>query len=179
VHYLNTPRLAWLAAATGVDFPSGLLVQGLPRGLGLAPFMAAAEKVLGHLHPLAGRLDKGSRVGAIPPGSLVSFNRRVRTKNYRPRDRTIGEGVLTGQLEKDPQIYFDLGKDRMAIPIDPQFITTNTAVSVFRSGAVTMAGLCQVKHQVPKPVGLMVVATPLVLGAEGRLVPQDESEGQE
>ncbi|MES1942669.1 hypothetical protein PC39_01040 [Salinisphaera sp. PC39] len=107
--------------------------------------MSAFQTVLVHLSldavPLQDAILHESMVGAA-----ISFERqRFRTKNV-PIEVPADASKLrkfTGVLAKDPHIYCQLGSFKIVMFIDPRWITTSTALVLFRpsSGQSVFSGL--------------------------------------
>jgi hypothetical protein len=168
LHYINVPRLAWLASKCHVEVPSelGHELPG-PTSPMTMGYYVMVDDLLKRLRPAAVPLERVEDLSKVPDGELVSFlNRRARTRNYREHEPNKRTRDLTGKLGKDPLAYVDIANARLMLPIDPIYITTNTAMGDFRSGSLTLAGLGIVKEHSGELDGksAIVVATPLALG---------------
>jgi hypothetical protein len=170
IHYVNVPRVAWLAGKKKVPFPEELGRQlHEPVGPLTIPYYAALEELLKRIRPTVISIDRLDDISHVREGRLLAFgNRRLRTRNYRA-DRPVDRGTSsTSDLLKDPLAYADVGRIRLVMPFDPQFVTSNTAVAEFRSGSLTCAGLCQLKSKPGMRDGNkeVLIASPFVLGLE-------------
>ncbi|WCE05808.1 hypothetical protein PJ250_07635 [Pseudoxanthomonas sp. JBR18] len=167
--YINVPRLCEQAEMCGyhVDLSSYKNNQTLHSlGWELNRVMAAFQAVLSHLSidaiPVRDLILHEAAVGAA-----ISFDRqRVRTKNV-PMDVLNDPSKLrkfTGSLTKDPHIYCQLGDFKLVMLIDPRWITTSTAFTLFRpsSGQSVFAGIGRVTGVDYET--RIVTATPWVLG---------------
>jgi hypothetical protein len=158
--YINVPRLNEQAAVQGyhVDLSRYRDTQSLNSlGWELNHVMSAFQAVLPRLTLDAVPIEK-LKVHEAYIGSLVSFDRvRFRTKN----SSRLGH-QFSGDLSKDPHIYATLGDFRLVIFIDENWITTNTAMGLFRSGQTTFSGIARITN-----VGYedrYLTATGLVIG---------------
>lgn len=167
--YINVPRLCEQAELRGyeVDLRHYKETQTLHSlGWDLNHVMSAFHAVLAHLSvdavPIKDAILHESMVGAA-----ISFERqRFRTKNV-PMDVLEDAANLrkfTGSLAKDPHIYYQLGSFKIVMFIDPRWITTSTAFTLFRpsSGQSVFSGLGRVTG-VDYETGV-VTATPWVIG---------------
>ena len=169
ISYANPIRLGHLALLRGVRID---LPFGAPSRSGLNTFMWI-QSVLDGLSKLnieTRRLTVDFNLRTLIPGDLLVFDRQVRTLHGVPMD--AAETPLTGDLDIDPLIYFSRGGIRVVMPIDPKWITTQTAFLDFTQDVVHLAGLCQIKRRLPpsnppttkrKPRG-QFLASPLLLG---------------
>jgi len=69
-------------------------------------------------------------------GARVAFEGHFRTRNWRAFNPTTG---LTGNLEKDPHAYTDIGARRIFVPLEPAWATSTTAGVIFNSGSVRLS----------------------------------------
>jgi len=96
-------------------------------------------------------------------GATLSFSSLFRTKNgaklYKARDKGKVP-TFSGDLAHDPHIYRKWGSAKLAMMIDPRWVTSQTAFCQFASGQQRFAGLCTVTRV---EEGL-ILASPLVLG---------------
>jgi hypothetical protein len=170
INYANPIRLGHLALLQGVptNFPNG----GPDRtpGLGTFRWVQAVLDNVSKLEIEARRLTVDFNLRTLRPGELLVFDRQVRTLHGVKMDAV--DRPLTGDLDVDPLIYFSRGGIRLVMPLDPQWITTQTALLDFVQGTVNLTGLCQIKRRVPpshppntkrKPRG-QFIASPLLLG---------------
>lgn len=167
--YINVPRLCELAELQGYEvdlsrYKENRTLHSL--GWELNHVMSAFQAVLAHLSVDAVRMkDVRLHEGFI--GVPIAFDRqRFRTKNV-PFDlhaKIADLPKFTGNLAKDPHIYAQLGLFRVVLFIDPTWITTATAFTLFRpsSGQSTFSGLGRVTS-VDYESGLLTV-TPWVIG---------------
>lgn len=167
--YINVPRLCEQAEMGGyeVDLRHYKESQTLHSlGWELNQVMSAFHAVLAHLSvdaiPL---LDTFLHESLI--GTAISFDRqRFRTKNV-PMEVHVDAAKLrkfTGNLAKDPHIYCQHGNFKIVMFIDPRWITTSTAFTLFRpsSGQSVFSGLGRVTG-VDYEAGIVTV-TPWVIG---------------
>jgi hypothetical protein len=167
--YINVPRLCEQAELQGfqVDLRQYKENQTLHSlGWELNHVMAAFQTVLAHLSVDAVQMQNISlHEGFI--GAPIAFDRqRFRTKNV-PIDVSARIAELprfTGNLAKDPHIYAQIGQFRTVLFIDPRWITTSTAFTLFRpsSGQSTFSGLGRITG-VDYEAGVVTV-TPWVIG---------------
>jgi hypothetical protein len=167
--YINVPRLCEQAEMRGyqVDLRSYKDSQTLHSlGWSLNDVMSAFRAVLAHLTIEAVALQDVILHESIV-GSAISFDRqRFRTKNV-PMEMPGEVSKLrkfTGSLVKDPHIYCQLGRFKVAMLIDPRWITTSTAFTLFRpsSGQSVFSGLGRITS-VDYEAGVVTV-TPWVIG---------------
>lgn len=167
--YINVPRLCEQAELRGyeVDLRHYKESQTLHSlGWDLNHVMSAFHAVLAHLSvdavPLQDIFLHESMVGVA-----ISFDRqRFRTKNV-PMEVPADVSRLqkfTGSLAKDPHVYCQHGSFKLAMFIDPRWITTSTAFTLFRpsSGQSVFSGLGRITG-VDYEAGIVTV-TPWVLG---------------
>lgn len=167
--YINVPRLCEQAELRGykVDLRHYKVSQTLHSlGWDLNHVMSAFHAVLARLSvdavPIKDAILHESMVGVE-----ISFERqRFRTKNV-PMDVPDDAARLrkfTGSLAKDPHIYCQVGSFKVVMFIDPRWITTSTAFTLFRpsSGQSVFSGLGRVTG-VDYEAGV-VTATPWVIG---------------
>lgn len=141
--YLNVPRL------TGM--PGGALLQIACRHAGLQPGMTfrdigwgvgeiegAARSLFtqwnARLTPLA-ELDFST--DAAGEGRLVWFETMAYTRNGPMPNRPQR---ITGDLEKDPHIWFRQAETKVCVRYDPAWVTTSTAHVNLREGKAKFAG---------------------------------------
>ena len=167
--YINVPRLCEQAELHGyeVDLRHYKESQTLHSlGWDLNHVMSAFHAVLAHLSvdavPVEDAILHESMVGAA-----FSFERqRFRTKNVSMGVLADAEKLrkFTGSLAKDPHIYCQLGSFKIVMLIDPRWITTSTAFTLFHpsSGQTVFSGLGRVTG-VDYEAGV-VTATPWVIG---------------
>ncbi|MCG7867618.1 MAG: HNH endonuclease [Candidatus Thiodiazotropha taylori] len=160
VHYLNIPRLSILFAMRGYRLSSELDVEIVGDlhdlgGMPLIRIMQGFSQAINDLKPIALDLTEVSDINDDCIGAIISFDENFRTKGY-----SSYSGSISGDVDKDPHVYKKSGKIKWILPIDPKWITTSTAQSVFCSGNARFAGLAMIKTI----EGNAVVCTPLVLG---------------
>lgn len=169
-HYVNVSRLAMLAAFYGI--PYDLTVERwvtlreapFPAFLGL---MDLTERTIRSLHPVTIPVTALTKKSILPPGTLISFNKGIRTRNvpYPQGEADLEYWQLTGVPGKDPHIYTDWKGRRYVMVLDMKFITSDTALSEFTRGSTRMAGLALVKSYGEPEAGKDVIyASPIVLG---------------
>lgn len=149
IHYCNVPRIAMLAALKGVEVALPAEPPDRRRGIGLltAGFVHSVAAVIPKIRPSALRMTPQSRFSDFPVGSLVAFEHGVRTKNVPP-PHEAGSFRLTGNLIRDPHIYIQRAGWRITMPIDPTWITTDTAFGDLMSGSTVMSGLFLIKRKI-------------------------------
>ncbi len=166
--YLNIPRLGLLAAryGYGLDLSSLPEVQYLSSlGMELAGVMLAFEDLLIRIQPQARPLSDLREPDDKYIGLTCHFKERFRTKNV---SQSIGNKqanrIFTGDLSRDPHIYIQFDGWKLAMVIDPRWITTSTAHAEFcpQGGSNVFSGLGTIKS-IDANEGL-VFATPLLLG---------------
>lgn len=170
INYANPVRLSHLALLRGVrtQFPGG--APSRDHGLNTYAWIEAVLDNLAKLDIEARRLTVDFDLRTLRPGDLLVFDRQVRTL-HGPSIGAVDK-PLAGNLEVDPLIYFSRGGIRLLMPLDPQWITTQTAFTDFSLGAIRMAGLCQIKQRVPvshppttkRKLRGQYLASPLLLG---------------
>ena len=165
ITYVNVPRLALLSSELGHDVDlSNLGMFNTLHSLGweLNKVLSAFKIALRSTFPRAANLDNID--GAYPTltGTTCSFERTVYTKNVPILSQN--ETAPTGDIDEDPHIYIKESSFKLLMTIDPRWITTSTAFSLFRpsGGRVTLAGLCTITSV--DPIEGTVLATPLILG---------------
>jgi hypothetical protein len=110
-------------------------------------------------------------------GTAISFDRLTfRTKNIHMDDANTGKSkAFIGNLTKDPHIYAKLRNFTLILNIDPRWITTSTAFTLFRSGQSTFSGLARIANvdyenrrmsATPWVVGLPPGLTEVLFGGE-------------
>jgi len=170
--YLNVPRLSELATLNGytVDLSSYRRNKTLySLGWDLNRILLSFERLFSRLTLEAIPVEPIEFVHEKYIGSIASFDRvRFRTKNI-PTDALHGEvegrQVFSGDLKKDPHIYFkNQGGWMLVLNIDPSWITTSTAFTLFRpsGGQSTFSGLTRITN-VDYEKRLMF-GSPLVIG---------------
>lgn len=167
--YINVPRLCEQAEMRGyqVDLRHYKESQTLHSlGWELNHVMSAFHVILAHLSvdavPLQDVFLHESMVGAA-----ISFDRqRFRTKNVPMEvpSNALKVQKFTGDLAKDPHIYCQLGTFKIVMFVDPRWITTSTAFTLFRpsSGQSVFSALGRVTG-VDYEAGVVMV-TPWVIG---------------
>ncbi len=170
LNYINIPRLELECLRNGYilkDIPeiSGWLYHmGQQTGRISASFQGLLTRIdiasidIDHIRYPDDNKYKDNLVGTI-----ISFNKNFRTKNgvYPPASH-VSTPELTGDVEKDPHIYYENSFLKLILPYDPRWITTSTAFGDFRpsSGQQKMTGLAVIKN-VSKS---NIIASPIVLG---------------
>jgi hypothetical protein len=146
--YINVPRLCEQAELQGyaVDLRKYQASQTLHSlGWDLNHVMASFQTVLSRLQLSAVRIEEVVLHESFI-GTAVSFDRRrFRTKNVPIITRNSGPAgfAFSGSLKTDPHIYTMLGTTKMVMNIDPRWITTSTATTLFRpsSGQSVFSGI--------------------------------------
>lgn len=169
IHYLNVPRVIFDLAARGkllefadfeIDRQQGL--RGM--GLDLARLLITFRDVFNDWHPEALYLDREGALDAANVGARIKFAREFKPKHVPGPDKLdSGSFRLKGTIEDDPHIHCEQGARNVYLPIDPQWITTNTAFVDFRltgNRKSVFCGLGILKYVDDS----MAVITPLVLG---------------
>lgn len=170
INYANPIRLGHLALLRGVRTRLPLGAPDRARGLNTYLWVEAVLGNLAKLHIEARRLTVDFDLRTLKAGDLLVFDRQVRTLHgvtMKDANRPLAEN-----LEIDPLIYFSRGGIRVVMPLDPQWITTETAFADFRQGVAHLAGLCQIKRRVSprhppstkRKLRGQFLASPLLLG---------------
>lgn len=135
--YINVPRLCEQAKAKGfaVDLSQYRENQTLHSlGWELNHVMHAFHVVLPQLtFSAVSILEMKLHEGFV--GASIKFERqRFRTKNIpmTMTDKVAQKINFTGDLAKDSHIYVSLSEFRLVLYIDPKWITTSTAFTLFR-----------------------------------------------
>lgn len=146
--YINVPRLCEQAEMNGIHvnlscYNERQTLHSL--GWDLNHVMSAFQSVLSRLHLEAVPIAKVTVHEAFI-GTTISFDRqRFRTKNVPMLSRSASPPatVFTGSLTKDPHIYARVSEAKIVLNIDPRWITTSTAMTLFRpsSGQSTFSGI--------------------------------------
>lgn len=167
--YINVPRICEQAELQGfhVDlrqYKEDRTLHSL--GWELNQVMSSFRETLAHLS-----------INAIPiqtvalhegyVGMPISFDsQRFRTKNVPSSTREkVGDfPEFTGDLTRDPHIYLRLGEFRVVLFIDPRWITTSTAFTLFRpsSGQSTFSMLGRITGVDYEAA--VITVTPWVIG---------------
>jgi hypothetical protein len=147
--YINVPRLCEQAVLNGfsVDLSKYRQDQTLHSlRWELNHVMSAFQRVLAHLEiPAVSAPTLKLHEGYI--GTPISFDRlRFRTKNIAieaMHSHKKWKQNFTGDLSRDPHIYAKIGSFKLVIFIDPNWITTSTAFTLFKpsSGQSTFSGV--------------------------------------
>jgi len=167
--YLNVPRLLEYAVLQGYrvhspQVPANSTLHEL--GFELNQMMEAFRRPLESMAIQSVQADQVTFAHENYIGRIVSFNRlRFRSKNI---PTTIPKGGLdlqfSGDLASDPHIYHRFSDWTLIFNIDPRWITTKTAFTLFRptGGASVCTGFGRV-HSVDLENATMT-ATALVIG---------------
>lgn len=164
--YLNVPRLQILSAMSGITLDLtqyGDFVALHNLGLPLAGLMAGYKQLLERVQLKAVPLESALGRGTDARGWLVSFDARFRTKGIdMPCTDDEYKRAVRGDLRVDPHIYVKIGAQKVAMIIDPRWITTTTAFVHFRpsSGQGQFAGLGILNSIEASAVSV----TPLIIG---------------
>lgn len=167
--YINVPRLCEQAEMCGyrVDLRNYKDSQTLHSlGWDLNQVMSEFRALLTHLSVETVALQSAILHESMV-GLAISFDRqRFRTKNVPTNvpDDASKLQKFTGSLAKDPHIYFQLGRFKVVMFVDPRWITTSTAFNLFRpsSGQSVFSGLGRVTGVDYE--ANMVTVTPWVIG---------------
>ncbi|MBN8214689.1 MAG: HNH endonuclease [Xanthomonadales bacterium] len=146
--YINVPRLCEQAELQGYDVDLSRYKQSQTLhslGWDLNHVMSSFQNVLAYLQLNAVNIED-IVVHESFIGTAVSFNRhRFRTKNVPcvTRDADPVSFPFSGSLKDDPHIYTKIGDAKIVMSIDPKWITTSTATTLFRppSGQSIFSGI--------------------------------------
>ena len=180
ISYLNIPRILMDIAASGnIVSWDGLDLDGVYslRGLGmmqLATITGVFKKLIQEwgvdrsYHVNALDLGKCEDITEVDTGIRIHFDQSMRTKNGK---KLLHDAFVThGNIQTDPHIYCSVGKRKVCFFIDPRWVTTSTAFSIFLSGATSrIAGLGVIKQVTDE----YIIATPLVIGTIHMVNPGD------
>jgi len=169
IHYLNVPRIVFDLAARGqlLEFPDFHIdrQEGL-RGMGidLVRLLITFKDIFKDWQPEALYLDRPGAIAAENVGARIKFAREFKPRHVPGPDQLVsGSFRLKGTLKDDPHICSEEGQRKVFLPIDPQWITTNTAFLDFRPTGKRKSMFCGLG--ILKYVDdSMAVITPLVLG---------------
>lgn len=166
VDYLNVPRVLLDPAAQNalqgsMAAPVSLDTTTLRNmGIQLVPVMASFEEVFkswrAHAIPLSAISDFGEQA----VGARISFEGTFWTKGMTGAAKIKPGFKLTGDIDKDPQIYLREGAQKVVLPLDPRWVTTSTAFHDFTSGRSKFAGVGLLKSVTDE----LAVISPLVVG---------------
>lgn len=167
--YINVPRLCEQAELKGYDvdlrhYKDSQTLHSL--GWDLNHVMSAFHVVLAHLSLDAVALQTAILHESLV-GAAISFERqRFRTKNVPMQVPAEASKLraFTGALTKDPHIYCQVGSFKVVMFIDPRWITTSTAFTLFRpsSGQSVFSGLGRITGVDYET--RTITATPWVIG---------------
>ncbi len=73
-------------------------------------------------------------------GARIKFETEFLTKNVPGPDK-LKSFRFKGNIEQDPHVYCRRGDRKIYVSIDPKYIVTDTAFSIFKSGCVQLSGL--------------------------------------
>ncbi|KNF09289.1 hypothetical protein CLPU_3c00670 [Gottschalkia purinilytica] len=164
LYYVNIPRIAILAGINGIEFDfKELSYTNCLHSMGwsLNYLLIKIQNLINLLSINSNMLD--DNIDKLALGQLIEFNHKFRTKNVPyPQKVKSGEYFLTGNIDKDPQIYFKNKSYKFILSIDPRWITTSTSYCNLTSGWIDAAGLCMIKsidyHN------KIIIATPYIIG---------------
>jgi hypothetical protein len=167
--YINVPRMCEQAEMHGyrVDLSHHRENQTLHSlGWDLNHLMSAFQAILARLYVDAVSLQDAFFHDSMIEAALSFDRQRFRTKNV-PMDGLVGASKaqkFTGNLANDPHIYCQRGSFKIVIFVDPRWITTSTAFTLFRSssGQSVFSGLGRITG-VDYEAGIVTV-TPWVIG---------------
>lgn len=166
--YINVPRLSEFAELQGYRVD----LSKYDNNLSLRSFAYGLNNVMLQFKNVLNRLT----VTAIPIrsiefahekyiGALVAFDQvRFRTKNIRAIRGSPKTTGFSGNLSVDPHIYVALPNFTFILNVDPKWITTATAFSLFSppSGQSTFSGLARITNVDYE--NRLLFGTPLVIG---------------
>lgn len=164
--YLNVPRILMDPAARQVlhrDVAASASLETTTLrnlGLQLVPIMVAFEEVFGSWQARAVPLSVINELGERAIGARVSFDGSFWTKGMTGPDKMEPGFELSGDIERDPHIYRREGERKVVVPLDPRWVTTNTAFHHFTEGRGQFAGLGLLKSVSDE----RAVISPLVVG---------------
>lgn len=134
--YLNVPRLVEYAAVQGRPMSlSNRECEGPLSDLGysLVHLMVKFEAALSDMHIKSIPVEELPFVHEGYMGELVSFSSLAfRTRNIPIGERSKHPTQFYGDLSRDPHIYHVFKDWKFVLNIDPLWITTSTAYSMFR-----------------------------------------------
>lgn len=93
-------------------------------------------------------------------GARVKFQMTFRTKGV-PGPNQLEAFKLKGNIHRDPHIYSSIGDRKFYFPIDPRWITSDTAFLLFKRGRIELSGLGIIRTFEESEV----IITPLILGS--------------
>lgn len=169
--YLNIPRILMDIAASGhlVSW-AGLDLDGVYslRGLDIKQLITILQVFKDFIQDWS--VDSSYRINTLDvatcedmtemdTGIRIHFDQSMRTKNSKKLlSKTF---VPHGDIQTDPYIYCSVGNRKICFCIDPRWVTTDTAFSVFLSGTTSrIAGLGVIKQVTEE----YILATPWVIG---------------
>lgn len=180
IHYLNVPRILMNIAANGTLLScDGLDLDGVHslRGLGikqlitiLQVFREFIQEWSVHRRYGINALDVANcrDMTESDTGIRIHFDQSMRTKNSKKL--LFKAFVPHSNIQTDPHVYCSVGKRKVCFCIDPSWVTTDTAFSVFLSGTTSrIAGLGVIKQVTDE----CIIATPLVIGTIHMVNPAD------
>jgi HNH endonuclease len=146
IHYLNIPRILMDIAANGnlvswegIDLDIDE-VHNL-RGLGMIQLAAILTAFKEFIQKWSQQSEYGinaldiascQNMTELDTGVRVHFDQPMRTKNGR---KLVNKTFVThGNIQTDPHIYCSVDQRRVCFFIDPRWVTTSTAFSVFLQG---------------------------------------------
>jgi hypothetical protein len=135
--YLNLPRLGEYAAMQGFRIPhdgpaAGQSLKDL--GFELNRLMHACQRTLENLSIVSVSADRIRYLHDDYTGQILNFDRlRFRTKNIPVHRPSGGKSFeFAGNLARDPHVYHSFASWTLVLNIDPRWITTSTAYTLFR-----------------------------------------------
>jgi hypothetical protein len=166
LYYVNIPRLAIVAAMSGVDLdfaPMNAARNLHDLGWELTRLLSLYERVVSRLNAKALPLEQHSPLRQEHVGATLSFTSNMRTGGL-PGPTELDDFKLTGSLEHDPRLYLRRGPQTFYLTLDPRWVCTTTAFVNLRGsgGWARVAGLCALKSV--SPDGTVAIATPYFLG---------------
>ena len=147
--YLNVPRIVTDPAAVGLlEEERGYLISLTTlrdQSEYLPAISSAFERVFTAWQAHALDLGAIDRFGADAIGARISFSDTFRTKNMAGPEAQEPGFQLSGDLEQDPHIYVRKGGRKIYFPLDPRWVTTQTAFHSFQSRISRFAGIGTLK----------------------------------
>lgn len=168
IYYLNIPRLSILSEFSGipVDFDFLKDYKDLHSiGFQLASVLHQFKEIFKKINLSISEDTSLITINNHLLGNTISFNSEFRTKNNPRLDYyQESKSILTGNIDKDPQIYKQLLDFKLVLTIDPKWLATTTAFVNFRpsGGRGMFSGIATIK-QIDFD-SKTILATPLMIG---------------
>lgn len=174
IYYLNIPRLSILSEFCGisVDFDFLKDYKDLHSiGFKLSSVLHQFKNLFTKISPSIFEDSLIVNIENSLIGRTISFNSEFRTKNGLRLDYyQDGRTKLTGNIDKDPQIYKKLLDFKLILAIDPKWVATTTAFVNFSppGGRGMFSGIATIK-QIDFD-SKVILATPLMIGIPRTLI---------